>query len=107
MSDMNDVLATLKGLAMAEPSPEGVVPIHTDITLDGDVSPETHIIYIADCVYCKGDTGIRMLRTNWDEWQSGVHAQNVWANASVDDRETLISGTHSVCFDKLFAGEEE
>ena len=106
MSDLSDLLADLKEAAMGEPSLEGVVPVHVNIALDGDTSPDTHIIYFTDCVWCKGDTGISMLRTNWDAWQAGAHIQNVWPDAPIGDRETLINGTHSACFDELFKEED-
>ena len=107
MSDLQDVLAMLKKQAMSTPSPEGVVPVHANIALDGDTSPDTHIVYITDCVYCKGDTGISMLRVHWDAWQAGAYVQHVWPTASLDSRETLINGTHSDCFDVLFKEEDE
>ena len=105
MSDLSNLLASLKEAAMGTPSVDGVVPVHANIDLDGDTSPDTHIIYITDCVYCHGDTGVSMLRTNWDAWQAGAHIRRVWPNTSVGDRETLVSGTHSDCFDRLFMKE--
>ena len=39
-------------------------------------------------------------------WRAGEYVQDVFPDMTIDDRETLISGTHSACWDTLF-GEEE
>ena len=39
-------------------------------------------------------------------WQRGENIQVVWPDMPKEEREVLISGTHSACWDRLFAGTE-
>jgi hypothetical protein len=41
----------------------------------------------------------------WGRWQNGEHIQIAAPTLSVGEREQLISGMHSDCFDKLFPEE--
>jgi hypothetical protein len=39
-------------------------------------------------------------------WQAGEFIQDVWPQMPPNQRETLISGTHPKCWDKMFPEDE-
>jgi hypothetical protein len=59
------------------------------------------------CVHCGGHTIFFGHRKAFQRWRNGNFVQDVWPYASVGDRETLISGTHSECFDEMLPPDEE
>ena len=75
-----------------------------DVYLDKDHSIKVQ----RKCVCCGGITMIYMERSKYDRWvNNGEFAQNLWPESSVGDREVLISGTHSDCFDDLFVEDDD
>lgn len=40
------------------------------------------------------------------EWENGAHVQDAFPNLSAGDREQIITGTHSECWNQLFGGTE-
>jgi hypothetical protein len=58
------------------------------------------------CMIC-GETAIVELDPQKvEKWRKGIHVQNVWPEMSADERELLISGTHSECWNKMFDEQE-
>lgn len=50
-------------------------------------------------------TGVRPAA--FEAWRDGRHIQDVMPEMSEGDRELLISGMHSDCFDALFPPDED
>lgn len=42
-----------------------------------------------------------------ERWVSGVHAQNAFPYLNADERELLMTGTCSNCWDDMFRGAED
>lgn len=65
------------------------------------------VTVIITCPKCKTEHGIEMTHQQHREWQTGKkHIQNIFPNLSPDDREMLISGICSKCWDEIFGDEE-
>lgn len=58
------------------------------------------------CTVCKKASIVKVNPVALKRWQNGELVQRCFPSMSTDDRELLISGTHSHCWDKLF-GEGE
>lgn len=58
------------------------------------------------CLFCGTQASYELDMDKVQRWITGEHIQFVFPELSVADRERLISGTCSECFDKVF-GEEE
>lgn len=60
------------------------------------------------CICCSGETYFAL---SWRQYEryiiKGEHAQDVFSHIPANIRETIISGTHSDCFDQLYADFEE
>lgn len=59
------------------------------------------------CCVCDKFDVLTLNRSAVESWQSGEYVQVAFPDMSADDRELLISGTHSECWDKLFPREED
>jgi hypothetical protein len=59
------------------------------------------------CAVCGKRSYVTVPRVGFDLWMAGAHIQDACPELSVEDRELLISGTCSACFDTLFAEEDE
>ena len=65
-------------------------------------------VTINPCVECHQEHKVIMPFDAWVKWNDqGEFIQRAWPEGSNSDRELLISGTCSACFDKLFPPEEE
>ena len=64
------------------------------------------VSYATQCPFCRRISTIKMTREGFDRWQSGVHVQDAFPSMSIDDRETLISGSCGKCFDTEYRSEE-
>lgn len=62
--------------------------------------------YSKRCPFCGQDNGLMVDEDALAAWESGVHAQVAFAHLSADDREAIISGAHSACWDE-FVPEED
>ena len=58
------------------------------------------------CVVCGVETQLAVDRELYRRWRGGEYIQTVFPDLSGDERELMISGTHSVCWERLFAEEE-
>jgi len=54
------------------------------------------------CLSCKKDISIWVPLDGFRKWQHGELIQNAMPNVPAGDRELLISGFCSTCFDNLF-----
>lgn len=59
------------------------------------------------CVMCNKSAEVKVPLHGFTLWQSGELIQKAMPQLSADDRELLITGTHSDCWERLFAGSEE
>jgi len=59
------------------------------------------------CYVCQAETDITLDEAKYYRWQNIDHVQNVWPNWTGDQREMLISGTHSDCWKYLFPPDLE
>ncbi len=60
------------------------------------------------CIVCKERSLIDLDVKKYQRWTGGggtEHVQNVWPEWSAGDRELLITGTHSSCWDEMFSVE--
>ena len=58
------------------------------------------------CPMCKEVYYVTLPLDGYKKWQEGELIQNAFPNMSADNREKLITGICSECWDKAF-GEEE
>ena len=64
-------------------------------------------VQLKTCIFChKGSPLMKVDRERFYEWQNGTYIQNAFPEMTVNDRELLMTGTHSECWDKMM-GEEE
>lgn len=54
------------------------------------------------CCVCGKQATIVVNSRQFNDWKPGVLVQVAFPTLSVDERELLISGTHSECWKKLF-----
>jgi hypothetical protein len=60
------------------------------------------------CVVCDKSVVILVDADRYKRWQvAGEYVQDAFNNLNANQRELLVSGTHPVCFDTLFADEDE
>lgn len=59
------------------------------------------------CRMCQETTDLKVNFQGFVNWKSGELIQEALPELSCDERELLISGTCSTCFDELFSFENE
>ena len=59
------------------------------------------------CYLCKLATSFPVRRSGFLAWKSGGLIQETLSELTKEQRELMISGTCSACFEKLFSGTEE
>lgn len=65
-------------------------------------------LYIQDCPLCRQSSPPMDLdETKLRRWMDGELIQNVFPELSIEERELMITGMHSDCYDNLFEGQEE
>ena len=57
------------------------------------------------CVVCSKQLVVRVPKEGYDQWINGLSIQKAMPHVSDSDREVLLSGICSECFDKIFAEE--
>lgn len=57
------------------------------------------------CVACGTQHELSLEKSKFDRWQAGEHLQVAFPELTIDERELLISGTCSDCFDNMFKEE--
>lgn len=53
------------------------------------------------CPVCEEVSTLEVFRSGFDSWMDGAFVQDAFPELSADERELLISGTHSDCWDSL------
>ena len=64
------------------------------------------VIKTIPCIRCKKNGEIKVLRRDFERWEAGEMIQVAFPEMPPGQREQLISGTHSECFDEMFKEEE-
>jgi hypothetical protein len=59
------------------------------------------------CPFCQNLAELDVPLQGYKAWQSGELVQNALPDLSADDRELLISGTCSTCWDEQFSFDDE
>lgn len=81
-------------------------PTHKTENLDfSDNSAHVSII-TRECIICHGVTVITVNFDKCYDWKNGSLIQNVWPNLTADQREIMINGTHSDCWDYMMGDGE-
>lgn len=58
------------------------------------------------CQFC-GKTGeVEVNEVQWQRYMSGMHIQDAFPGMPAGERELLITGTHSDCWDALFCTDD-
>jgi hypothetical protein len=66
------------------------------------------VVVDAQCDICRRKLKFYIPETEWLAWTLGDELiQNAMPSLPMEDREVLISGTCGVCFDAMFADEED
>lgn len=58
------------------------------------------------CTLCGEASMLEVKKEQFELWRRGELIQTVWPEWSPGERELLITGTHSECWDKMFAEDE-
>ena len=67
---------------------------------------DTVRVATARCMFCGEQGEVIMPKDAYLKYQAGAHIQQAWPQGSAGDREQIINGTHSACFDKAFPEED-
>ena len=54
------------------------------------------------CFVCKKTTTLNLDKARYDKWKAGSYVQDAFPRLSASDRELLITGTHSECWEAKF-----
>jgi hypothetical protein len=54
------------------------------------------------CMLCGKPSSVEVPEEGYNRWVAGEFAQDAFPELSANDRETLISGSHGLCFDLYF-----
>jgi len=65
------------------------------------------ICVVAPCPFCGGATKVEVNEKDYWDWQDGELVQVAFPYLSADEREALISGICSTCWDKMFGSFDE
>ena len=59
------------------------------------------------CMYCRKYEMVAMPLDAYLRWRNGELIQHAWPEATPEQREAAISGTHDACFDEMFAEPDD
>lgn len=60
-----------------------------------------------ECTLCREYSFFEMENSLYTRLQAGEKVQEVFPHWSLDEREMLLTGTHTECWDKMFAEEDD
>ncbi len=55
------------------------------------------------CMHCGKAAQLEVVKAEYEAWKAGALIQRAMPNLPEDDRGLLITGTHSACWDAMFA----
>lgn len=76
-----------------------------DVELDPP-GPGTMIV-TKPCPVCEDVSRVRVDQTKYQQYVGGKNIQDVWPDATSDERERLQTGIHPPCWTVLFPDEDE
>ncbi len=82
-----------------------ITPPRHEVIIDAYTNDRVHIG--KRCMLCDGSSHIIVDKEAWTAWRQGTYCQHAFPNMSIGDRETLISGSHSDCFDEAFKEDDD
>ena len=56
------------------------------------------------CPYCRRSSLVEVDGDRFEAWQNGMKVQDAFPDKSADERELLMTGTHTECWDAMFQG---
>lgn len=59
------------------------------------------------CPRCNKESFLEVEEKDYTAWRNGLFAQIAFPYLSADERETIITGYHGVCWDLDFGGLDE
>lgn len=59
------------------------------------------------CIVCGEQETITVLKKQFDAWRDGVYVQNAFPDLTADQRELLVTGTHSACWDAIAPEDDD
>lgn len=65
------------------------------------------VCVVTACPFCGHANEVEVNEMDYLDWQDGELAQNAFPYLSADEREMLISGICSNCWNKYFGSDEE
>lgn len=65
----------------------------------------TELLYTPKCMQCGLSSKVLVRAEDLDDWRSGMLIQDVWPEATPDERELIKLGTHAKCWDEMFGVE--
>lgn len=75
------------------------------VFINPDVKSElTHIH--RTCIHCQENYTIYLPDKDYKSWRNGTFIQDAFPYLTKDKREMIMSGTHSSCFDIMFANAD-
>jgi hypothetical protein len=79
----------------------------TIIRVSGDATLANHA-YTNSCIYCGDSITFMMTESQYKSWKiNRNYIQDVFPHLDSATRESMISGTHPECWDKIFMEENE
>lgn len=78
-----------------------------ELEYDFSIQGQPSVFITNSCIHCKKDNQIRISRADYNRRMRGDFAQDIWPNLPIDDRELIISGTHSECWNAIFNNHQD
>jgi hypothetical protein len=67
----------------------------------------TMTTYRTRCPFCGATRDVDVRPGDYTDWVGGKHVQDAFPYLSDSEREALVTGICDVCWDQVFADEEE
>lgn len=79
----------------------------TIIRVSGTTEPANHA-FTNSCIYCGDSITFMMTEAQYKRWKIDLeYIQDVFPHLDSATRESMISGTHPLCWDQIFLEEDE
>lgn len=72
-----------------------------------ELRTEIVVIKCPKCPVCGLSGMVIAPLSAWNEYANGMHVQNAFPMLNADQREMIVSGTHSKCWDELWGDDED
>lgn len=85
-----------------------IYPMPAEIAVQNGIIPPAApdvLVITDDCIVCGLSSALVLNGEDVKRYQAGALVQEVWPSLSISDREVIVTGAHSACWDTL-AGPE-